>query len=43
MSFLLNSQDFKDYKISGLLMRNAMINEAPLIHKKKNFKNFGQK
>ena len=30
MSFLLNTQDLKDIKISGLLMKNTKNNEAPL-------------
>ena len=34
MSFLLNSQDLKDQKISGLLMKNTINNEAPLSIKK---------
>ena len=33
MSFLLNSQDFKDQKITDLLMKKVMINEAPLSSK----------
>ena len=34
MSFLLTSQDLKDQKISGLLIKNAINNEAPLSFKK---------
>ena len=34
MSFLLTSQDLKDQKISGLLIKKAINNEAPLIFKK---------
>ena len=34
MSFLLNSQDLKDKKITFLLMKNTKNNEAPLAHKK---------
>ena len=34
MSFLLNSQDLKDERISGLLMKNTLNNEAPISFKK---------
>ena len=34
MSFLLNSQDLKDQRISGLLMKNTLNNEAPISFKK---------
>ena len=35
MSFLLNTQDLSDKKISGLLMKNPKNNEAPLTYNNK--------